>query len=256
MNRIHELFSRKRSDVLSVYFTAGYPSIDHTLPLARAAESSGADMIEIGIPFSDPIADGPVIQRCNTTALANGMSMKRLFIQLAGLRKNVSAAVVLMGYFNPVLQYGIKRFLDDCTSCGVDGIIVPDWPLDEFEVHASACRSRNLSASFLVSPQTAESRVRRIDRLSDGFIYAISAFGTTGQAAITDETLLFLQRLKAMRLHNPIMVGFGIRRRDDIEKLRSYCTGVIVGSALLENLSITRPAESARQFIRSLRQTA
>jgi tryptophan synthase alpha chain len=161
-----------------------------------------------------------------------------------------------MGYFNPVLQYGIKRFLDDCTSCGVDGIIVPDWPLDEFEVHASACRSRNLSASFLVSPQTAESRVRRIDRLSDGFIYAISAFGTTGQAAITDETLLFLQRLKAMRLHNPIMVGFGIRRRDDIEKLRSYCTGVIVGSALLENLSITRPAESARQFIRSLRQTA
>lgn len=256
MNRIHRLFANKRSDVLSVYVTAGYPSIDDTLLLAEAAQSSGADMIEIGVPFSDPVADGPVIQRCNSIALANGMTMKRLFLQLARLRERILIPVVLMGYFNPVFQYGTGRFFEDCANCGVDGFIVPDWPPEEFEPSAAAVRAKRLSTIFLVTPQTDADRVRRIDRLSDGFLYAVSSFGTTGQTAVTDETVAFLQRLASMQLRNPVMVGFGLRTSDDIDRVRPYCAGTIVGSAFLESISESHPVGSASRFIRSLRRTA
>lgn len=256
MNRIHRLFARKRTGVLSVYLTAGYPSIDHTLLLAEAAQSSGADMIEIGIPFSDPVADGPVIQRCHSIALANGMTMKRLFLQLTRLRERITIPVVLMGYFNPIFQYGIDRFVEDCANYGVDGFIVPDWPPEEFEPFAETVRAKHLSPIFLVTSQTDAERIRRIDRLSDGFLYAVSSFGTTGQAAVTDATFVFLQHLRSLQLRNPVMVGFGFRTPDDIDRVRPYCAGTIVGSAFLQSISESHPVGSASRFIRSLRRTA
>lgn len=248
MNRIDALFARKTRDVLSVFYTAGYPSADDTLRIAQVVESAGADMIEIGIPFSDPIADGPVIQRCNTTALRQGMSVRKLFDQLKRLRPGITVPTLLMGYFNPILLFGVSRFLDECASCGVDGLIVPDWPWEES--HPEEFQSRGLHRVLLVTPQTPPERMADIDSRSTGFVYAVSSFGTTGQTQVSDEA--YLRRLRELR--NPVMVGFGIRSANDIERVRPHCAGVIVGSAFLERL--TTDVESARIFLQNLRRSA
>lgn len=254
MNRIDALFATRSDNILSVYFTAGFPSVDDTLPLAQTAQESGADMIEIGMPFSDPIADGPVIQRCNSVALRNGMTVERLFAQLASLRASVSIPVLLMGYLNPVLQFGVDRFLDSCADCGVDGVIIPDWPWDERD--AQLFDSRNLHRVLLVAPQTTEERLREIDRRSRGFLYAVSSFGTTGQTSVSDDSIAFLQRLASMKLRNPVLVGFGIRTAHDLARIRPYGSGAIVGSAFLENITEAQPTLSARSFIQTVRRTA
>lgn len=238
MNRITELFKKKDGGLLSIYYTAGYPGINDTIPIAGALEAAGADMLEIGFPFSDPLADGPVIQHSSEVALKNGMSVERLFDQLRGLRRKVSIPVLLMGYLNPVMQYGIERFCASCAECGVDGLILPDLPMAEYESsYREVFRRHGLSNVFLITPQSSEERIRKIDDLSEGFIYALSSSSTTGKNMNTGEaTTEYFERLRAMNLRNPLMIGFGVSDRKSFQKVVSCAHGAIIGSAFIRLL--------------------
>src|SRR5690606_29866672 len=210
MNGIDQLFAEKSENILSIYFTAGYPKLSDTLPIMKALEEAGADIIEIGIPYSDPVADGPTIQESNKQALENGMSIKVLFAQIQDMRSQVHIPVILMGYLNPIMQYGMDAFCRKCQEVGVDGIIVPDLPmqqyLDEYKEVFDAYGLRN---TFLISPQTSEKRIREIDEFSDGFIYMVSSHSITGaKAGITDEQIEYFKSIKAMNLNSPRLIGF------------------------------------------------
>ncbi len=255
MNRLNILFQNKKTPLLSIYFTAGYPQLNSTLDIAAAVEKAGADFIEIGFPYSDPLADGPVIQNSSQKALQNGMNLKVLFEQLKGLRKRVSIPVLLMGYVNPVLQYGVKNFCDSCAEAGVDGLIVPDLPLDEYEsFYKDYFISNNLSNIFLVTPQTSEERIRKIDELSNGFIYLLSSSSTTGKnLAVSDEADAYFSRIRDMKLKNPTMIGFGISDQKSFNKAAEYTRGAIVGSAFVKFLDTENAMEKVPEFIRSIR---
>ena len=255
MNRLNILFQNKKTPLLSIYFTAGYPQLNSTLDIAAAVEKAGADFIEIGFPYSDPLADGPVIQNSSQKALQNGMNLKVLFEQLKGLRKRVSIPVLLMGYVNPVLQYGVKNFCNSCAEAGVDGLIVPDLPLDEYEsFYKDYFISNNLSNIFLVTPQTSEERIRKIDELSNGFIYLLSSSSTTGKnLAISDEADAYFSRIRDMKLKNPTMIGFGISDQKSFNKAAEYTRGAIVGSAFVKFLDTENAMEKVSEFIRSIR---
>ena len=255
MNRLNILFQNKKTPLLSIYFTAGYPQLNSTLDIAAAVEKAGADFIEIGFPYSDPLADGPVIQNSSQKALQNGMNLKVLFEQLKGLRKRVSIPVLLMGYVNPVLQYGVKNFCDSCAEAGVDGLIVPDLPLDEYEsFYKDYFISNNLSNIFLVTPQTSEERIRKIDELSNGFIYLLSSSSTTGKnLAVTDEADAYFSCIRDMKLKNPTMIGFGISDQKSFNKAAEYTRGAIVGSAFVKFLDTENAMEKVPEFIRSIR---
>ena len=255
MNRLNKLFQNKKEPLLSIYFTAGYPQLNSTLDIARAVEKAGADFIEIGFPYSDPLADGPVIQNSSQKALQNGMNLKVLFEQLKGLRKRVSIPVLLMGYVNPVLQYGVKNFCNSCAEAGVDGLIVPDLPLDEYEsFYKDYFISNNLSNIFLVTPQTSEERIRKIDELSNGFIYLLSSSSTTGKnLAISDEADAYFSRIRDMKLKNPTMIGFGISDQKSFNKAAEYTRGAIVGSAFVKFLDTENAMDRIPEFIRSIR---
>lgn len=255
MNRLNILFQNKKTPLLSIYFTAGYPQLNSTLDIAAAVEKAGADFIEIGFPYSDPLADGPVIQNSSQKALQNGMNLKVLFEQLKGLRKRVSIPVLLMGYVNPVLQYGVKNFCDSCAEAGVDGLIVPDLPLDEYEsFYKDYFISNNLSNIFLVTPQTSEERIRKIDELSNGFIYLLSSSSTTGKnLAVSDEADAYFSRIRDMKLKNPTMIGFGISDQKSFNKAAEYTRGAIVGSAFVKFLDTENAMEKVSEFIRSIR---
>lgn len=255
MNRLNILFQNKKTPLLSIYFTAGYPQLNSTLDIAAAVEKAGADFIEIGFPYSDPLADGPVIQNSSQKALQNGMNLKVLFEQLKGLRKRVSIPVLLMGYVNPVLQYGVKNFCDSCAEAGVDGLIVPDLPLDEYEsFYKEYFISNNLSNIFLVTPQTSEERIRKIDELSNGFIYLLSSSSTTGKnLAVSDEADAYFSRIRDMKLKNPTMIGFGISDQKSFNKAAEYTRGAIVGSAFVKFLDTENAMERIPEFIRSIR---
>ncbi len=255
MNRLNILFQNKKTPLLSIYFTAGYPQLNSTLDIAAAVEKAGADFIEIGFPYSDPLADGPVIQNSSQKALQNGMNLKVLFEQLKGLRKRVSIPVLLMGYVNPVLQYGVKNFCDSCAVAGVDGLIVPDLPLDEYEsFYKEYFISNNLSNIFLVTPQTSEERIRKIDELSNGFIYLLSSSSTTGKnLAVSDEADAYFSRIRDMKLKNPTMIGFGISDQKSFNKAAEYTRGAIVGSAFVKFLDTENAMEKVSEFIRSIR---
>ena len=255
MNRLNELFQRKKEPILSIYFTAGYPHLNSTLDIAEALEKSGADFIEIGFPYSDPLADGPVIQNSSQKALQNGMSLPVLFEQLKDLRKRVSIPVLLMGYVNPVLQYGVENFCKACAEAGVDGIIVPDLPMDEYEDRYKSCFIDNkLSNIFLVTPQTSNERISRIDELSNGFIYLLSSSSTTGKnLAVSDETDAYFSRIRDMRLKNPTMIGFGISNRQSFNKAAEYTRGAIVGSAFVKFLDIPDALQHFPEFMTSIR---
>lgn len=224
--------------LLSIYYTAGYPTLDSTLDIAATLEKSGADFLEIGIPYSDPVADGPVIQESSQKALQNGMSLKVLFEQLKPLREQVQIPVFLMGYFNTILQYGVEQFCADCKAVGVDGAIIPDLPLYEYEeMYQPIFEKYGISNVFLVTPQTSDERIRKIDTLSTSFIYLLSSNATTGkQLQVEDRSEAYFSRIKNMGLSSPIVIGFGISDRETHQKATNYAHGAIVGTAFVRVL--------------------
>ncbi|MBC6492307.1 tryptophan synthase subunit alpha [Flavihumibacter stibioxidans] len=238
MSRIKELFAVKPNRVLNVYCTAGYPGPDSTLEVMEALQEYGADLIELGMPYSDPLADGPVIQESSSVALANGMTIARLFEQLKDFRKRISVPVILMGYMNPVLQYGFERFCKDAAAAGVDGLILPDLPEYEFETEYGAIvKQYGLDFIFLVTPETSEQRVRKLDQLSSGFLYAVSSSSTTGSNKEMGDVNSYLQRLRNYKLKNPVMVGFGIKDRESFDAACENANGAIIGSAFIKALN-------------------
>ena len=240
MSRIKEIFRRKDRRILNVYCTAGFPRLDSTLEVMRALEASGADLIELGMPYSDPLADGPVIQASSTRALENGMSITRLFDQLKDMRKEVGLPVLLMGYMNPILQYGFERFCAAAAAVGVDGLILPDLPIFEFESeYGPVIRRHGLDFVFLVTPETSEERIRKVDALSTGFLYAVSSSSTTGGNKELGDQEAYFRRLEAMRLRNPVLVGFGVRDRNSFEAACRHTQGAIIGTAYIRVLENT-----------------
>lgn len=239
MNNIQDFFNKQQDQrLLSVFYTAGYPSLGDTLPIGKALEKAGVDFLEIGFPYSDPVADGPVIQRSSEVALQNGMTLDVLFDQLKNLRQHISIPVFLMGYFNPVLQYGVERFCEKCNALGIDGVIVPDLPMAEYEnLYQEIFLKNNVHMIFLVTPQTSSERIRKIDQLSTAFIYLLSSASTTGQALDTgDQTEQYFKRIQNMHLKNPIVVGFGISDAQKFRLATDYAQGAIVGSAFVKKL--------------------
>jgi tryptophan synthase alpha chain len=237
-NRIQELFKSKNENLLSVYYTAGFPKLNDTETIAIALEKAGADIIEIGIPFSDPVADGPTIQASNKIALDNGMNLHLLIEQVKSLRKTVSIPIILMGYLNPVLQYGVEKFAKDAATAGVDGLILPDLPLDEYlESYKEIVEAHGLTNTFLISPTTSEERILKIDAATNGFIYAVSSSSTTGaQQGFSQEQELYFKKLTDMKLTNPFLIGFGVSNQQTFNAVCKYATGAIVGSAFINLL--------------------
>lgn len=246
MSRISELFASKNKNVLSVYFTAGYPLLESTLPVLTALQESGVDLVELGMPYSDPLADGPVIQASGSQALENGMTIATLFQQLAGFRSSVNMPVILMGYMNPVLQYGFERFCADAAAVGVDGLILPDLPMYEFETeYGPIVKKYGLDFIFLVTPETSEARIRQLDALSTGFLYAVSSSSTTGKDKDMTLQQTYFDRLRGMSLHNPIMVGFGIKDKATFQAAAEYASGAIIGTAFVKALGASAPASGS-----------
>jgi tryptophan synthase alpha chain len=254
-NRITQLFERQRGSILSIFFTAGFPELNSTALIIHALEQNGVDMIEVGIPYSDPLADGPVIQEASTVALRNGMTIATLFHQLDEIKSEVHVPLILMGYLNPVLQYGIERFCQRAAQCGVSGVILPDLPLDEYEsLYREHFERNNLKFIFLVTPATSTDRIRRIDSISSGFIYAVSSSSTTGkEIGFSSSQVEYLERLKSMRLKNPVMVGFGIHSPETLRLAFNHAHGAIIGSAYLKCLHENpNLAEATRTFLERL----
>lgn len=237
-NRINKLFQEKKERVLSVYFTAGYPNLEDTVPVIHELVKNGVDLIEIGMPFSDPVADGPVIQHSSLIALQNGMSIRKLFEQLKDIRQSVDIPLILMGYINPVLQYGVEAFCRKCSEIGVDGLIIPDLPLNIYEEEYKAIfEANNLHSIFLITPQTSEERIRIIDEASSGFIYMVSSNATTGaKTSISDFQKSYFERVNSLTLNNPRLIGFGISNAETFENACQYSSGAIIGSAFVKAL--------------------
>lgn len=256
MNRLTQLLKKKKNNILSIYFTAGYPEIGATLKIAEALEKSGADFLEIGFPYSDPLADGPVIQHSSQVAIENGMTLKVLFEQLKDLRSRISIPVLLMGYANPMIQFGVSNFCKAAKEVGVDGIIVPDLPLYEYEeLYQDDFISNGLSNIFLVTPQTSEERIRKIDKLSNGFIYLLSSSSTTGKDLNTSDAIGdYYKRVQSMNLKNPLIIGFGISDRKSFERANEYANGAIVGTAFVKTLANEQDyLAQIPEFIRKIR---
>lgn len=246
MSRLSELFARKKKNVVNVYCTAGYPHLNSTLQVMKALQASGADLIELGMPYSDPLADGPVIQASGSKALQNGMTIATLFEQLKDFRKEISVPVVLMGYLNPLLQYGFEAFCAKAAGVGIDGLIIPDIPMFEFEKEYGAIIKRQgLDFIFLVTPETSEERIRKLDALSSGFLYAVSSSSITGSDKDFAPVKTYLQRLQAMQLKNPVLVGFGIKDRETFDAVAGYSAGAIIGSAYIRALENGADVEAA-----------
>lgn len=239
MNRIDKLFQEKQDHILSIYFTAGYPSLEDTLPIMEAIAGAGGDIIEIGIPFSDPVADGPTIQESNKLALENGMTLRYLFQQLEGMREKISTPVVLMGYLNPIIQYGMEAFCKKCQEVGVDGLILPDLPMQQYlEDYKHVFDRYGLKNTFLISPQTSTARIREIDMNTDGFIYMVSSHSITGaKSGISEEQVAYFEKVRDLNLTNPRLIGFGISDRESFEKVSAYAHGAIIGSAFIKVLT-------------------
>lgn len=258
MNRLDLLFTRKNKNILNVYCTAGYPQLNSTIEVMVALQQSGADIIELGIPYSDPIADGPVIQQSNMQALENGMSIHLLFEQLKNLRQAVQTPVILMGYLNPVLQYGIEKFCEAAAGVGVDAVILPDLPMYEFEtLYQELFKKNDLKFIFLVTPETAEERIRQIDKLSSGFVYAVSSSSTTGSAQNQTDAKgqeAYFIKLQQMNLVNPVLVGFGIKDKPSFDAACRYTNGAIIGSAYIKALENTSDiSATTKDFINGIK---
>lgn len=236
MHRIDELFQKKKENVLNIYFTAGFPKLEDTRVILNSLQDAGVDLIEIGIPFSDPVADGPTIQDSNQVALDGGMTMHKLFEQLEGFRDEVDVPVVVMGYFNPIMQYGLEKFCKDAQRVGIDGIIVPDLPMFEYLSSLKEMfDSHGIRNTFLISPQTSEERIREIDENTEGFIYMVSSASVTGaKTGISEEQITYFKRVEEMKLKNPRLIGFGISDHQSFKQASSYANGAIIGSAFVK----------------------
>lgn len=235
MNRIHKKLQENKK-LLSIYFTAGYPNIEDTVPIIKALQNNGVDMIEIGLPFSDPLADGPTIQDSSTQALKNGMTTETLFDQLNGVRDHIHIPLIIMGYFNPILQYGVEAFCTKCKELGIDGLIIPDLPVDVYhEEYKTIFETHGLANIFLITPQTSDERIRFIDSVSNGFIYMVSSASTTGaKSGFGDEQTAYFKRIADLKLKNPQIVGFGISNRETFSQATTYAKGAIIGSAFVK----------------------
>ena len=239
LNRINQLFQDSPKNLLSIYFCAGCPTLDGTADVIRALERNGVSMIEIGIPFSDPMADGIVIQNAATRALHNGMSLRLLFEQLRDIRRDVRIPLVLMGYLNPIMQFGFEAFCQKCVECGIDGVIIPDLPFRDYEESYKAIASKyDIRVIMLITPETSEERIREIDRHTEGFIYMVSSAAITGaQRDFNEQKQAYFRRIEAMNLRNPRMIGFGISNRQTYEAASAHAAGCIIGSKFVTLLN-------------------
>ena len=256
MNRINKKL-QEEGKLLSIYFTAGYPELEDTVPIIKALEKNGVDMIEIGLPFSDPLADGPTIQESSTIALRNGMSTNLLFDQLKRIRNQVDIPLIIMGYFNPVLQYGVEAFCARCAEVGIDGLILPDLPLDVYrEEYEATFKKHGLLNMFLITPQTSEVRIREIDEASEGFIYMVSSASTTGaKSGFGEDQKAYFKRISEMELKHPQIVGFGISNAETFREATRLAKGAIIGSAFIKYLT-SEGTTNIREFVKSIKGTS
>lgn len=254
MSNLELVFKEKSKRILNVYCTAGYPSLNSTMKVMESLQKNGADIIELGMPYSDPLADGEVIQVSSIKALANGMNIAVLFDQIKDMRKSISIPVILMGYMNPILQYGFENFCKKAKAVGVDGLILPDLPLFEFEQsYGKIITENNLDFIFLVTPETPVDRIKKLDSLSNGFLYAVSSSATTGKDKDFNLVAQYLQKLQAMQLKNPILVGFGIKDKATFDAATVHTQGAIIGSAYIQQLTKGGDIETTTsQFLNSV----
>ena len=253
MNRINQKLQEDKK-ILSIYFSAGYPNLNDTKKIIQDLEKNGVDMIEIGLPLSDPLADGPTIQASSTQALENGMTTQILFDQLIDIRKSVQIPLVIMGYFNPMLQYGVENFCQKCAEIGIDGLIIPDLPVDVYaEEYKATFDKYGLKNIFLITPQTSDERIRFIDSVSDGFIYMVSSASVTGsQSGFGNTQEEYFKRIANMNLKNPQIIGFGINNAETFNQATQFAKGAIIGSAFIKNLT-ENGVESIAQFTTQIR---
>lgn len=253
MNRINKKL-QEDNKLLSIYFTAGYPKINDTVSIIQELEQNGVDMIEIGLPFSDPLADGPTIQESSTIAIENGMTTLLLFEQLKDIRKTVQIPLIIMGYFNPMMQFGMEQFCQKCAEVGIDGLIIPDLPLCVYETEYRVMFEKyGLKNIFLITPQTSNERITQIDAISDSFIYMVSSAAVTGsQSGFREEQMNYFKRISALNLKNPQIVGFGIKDNETFTQATKHQKGAIIGSAFIKFLS-TNPVENIKTFINGIK---
>lgn len=253
MNRIQTSLAQNKK-LLSIYFTAGFPAIDDTVSILEQLQEAGVDMIELGLPFSDPLADGPTIQESSTKALHNGMTTDKLFDQLQGIRKTIDVPLIVMGYFNPMMQFGVERFCKRCQEVGIDGLIIPDLPVDVYhEKYQKLFQQYGLLNMFLITPQTPDDRIDYIDKVSEGFIYMVSSAATTGaQGSFGNEQEQYFKRIGAMNLKSKLLVGFGISNRETYDAAVAHSQGAIIGSAFIKHLE-KNGSNSVKKFIEQIR---
>src|SRR5690606_26260076 len=249
MNRIQNKLQENKK-LLSIYFTAGYPNLDDTVTIIQNLEKNGVDMIEIGLPFSDPLADGPTIQASSTQALKNGMTTEVLFNQLKDIRKTVSIPLIIMGYFNPILQYGVEAFCKKCQEVGIDGLIIPDLPVDVYhDDYKTTFEAYGLINVLLITPQTSDERIRFIDSVSNGFIYMVSSASVTGsQSGFNEDNTAYFERIANMNLKNPQIIGFGISDNTTFTQATTYAKGAIIGSAFIKHIT-SKKIDSIKEFV-------
>ncbi|CAM4246042.1 tryptophan synthase subunit alpha [Flavobacterium terrigena] len=253
MNRINQKLQENKK-LLSIYFTAGYPNLNDTVSIIHELEKSGVDMIEIGLPFSDPLADGPTIQESSTQAIENGMTTKLLFKQLADIRKTVQIPLIIMGYFNPMMQFGVEKFCQKCNEIGIDGLIIPDLPLEEYlSEYQSIFEKYNLKNVFLITPQTSNERIAEIDSVSDSFIYMVSTAAVTGsQSGFGNEQMHYFERISNLNLKNPQVIGFGINNNETFKQATLHQKGAIIGSAFIKFIA-NNPIDKIGEFVKNIR---
>jgi len=250
MNRINQLFEQKKENILSVYFTAGFPKLGDTVPTLQCLQANGVDLVEVGVPFSDPMADGVVIQNSSHQALQNGMSIRKLFDQLTSIRADIHIPLVMMGYLNPIMQFGFEAFCKECSRVGVDGMIIPDLPMSDFlDEYKEIAERYKLEFIFLITPETSEARIREIDGHTNGFIYMVSSAATTGTQTSFDNKVEYFNRINAMNLKNPRLIGFGISNKSTRDMVNRYSSGAIIGSAFIKALEETKDVEKGVKLL-------
>ena len=254
MNRIKQLLENKKKDILSIYFTAGYPSLNDTCEVIRELQANGIDLIEVGIPFSDPMADGPTIQASGTVALRNGMSLKILFDQLKDIRKDVTIPLIMMGYLNPIMQYGFEDFCKKCNEVGIDGAIIPDLPFDDYiNEYKPIAEKYDIKIVMLITPETSDERIRLIDEHTDSFIYMVSSAATTGaQQSFDDKKQAYFRKINSMGLRNPRLIGFGISNKATLEAAQANSSGAIIGSKFI---TLLKESANIKEAVKALKDS-
>lgn len=254
MNRIKQLFDQKKKDILSIYFTAGYTQLNDTCGIISQLEDNGIDLIEIGIPFSDPMADGPTIQASGTIALRNGMTLRILFDQLADIRKKVSIPLIMMGYLNPIMQYGFENFCKKCNEVGIDGAIIPDLPFDDYlKEYKPIAEKYDIKIVMLITPETSDERIRLIDDHTDGFIYMVSSASTTGaQSSFDDGKQAYFKKINSMGLKNPRLIGFGISNKATLDAAQANANGAIIGSKFI---TLLKDSKNIKEAVKNLKDS-